>query len=193
MATGTSDFDIVLSQGQAILDGPSVSMAQLVKYFKSLHSPPPTTFPSPPPCPLLCFLLAASHVVALATRANSPVPFSALRYAERRRRHLPAPARRRSRVQEARHPLPTSGLLRANRAAPSALRPRSGPPSWAPAATKTPPASAARTICTKIVRNELLPTRLPLPRRQSLVLKLTSPSCTATKMTPSSSSRSPLL
>jgi hypothetical protein len=36
-ATGTSDFDIAVSKGQALLDGPSVSMAQLVKYFKVLH------------------------------------------------------------------------------------------------------------------------------------------------------------
>ena len=44
-ATGTSDFDIAVSKGQALLDGPSVSMAQLVKYFKVLHLASADKFP----------------------------------------------------------------------------------------------------------------------------------------------------
>ena len=45
-ATGTSDFDIAVSKGQALLDGPSVSMAQLVKYFKVLHLASDDKFPT---------------------------------------------------------------------------------------------------------------------------------------------------
>jgi hypothetical protein len=49
-ATGTSDFDIAVSKaplakGQALLDGPPVSMAQLVKYFKVLHLASDDKFP----------------------------------------------------------------------------------------------------------------------------------------------------
>jgi hypothetical protein len=43
-APGTSDFDIVVSKGQALLDGPSVSsMAQLVLHLASADKFPVTS------------------------------------------------------------------------------------------------------------------------------------------------------
>jgi hypothetical protein len=103
--TGTSDFDIAVSKGQALLDGPSVSMAQLVNYFKVLH-----LVASADKRQVSCDLL---HIRCCVSRSvyrmwwhwshGRAMSFSTLRYAERRRRHLPAPARRRPRVQEARH------------------------------------------------------------------------------------------